>query len=41
MTSTIAFKNIRLGDSADPAKNFIMSVPAVPDGTLVIKREYY
>lgn len=30
---------VRLGASADPTKNFLISVPAVPDGTLTIERE--
>lgn len=30
--------SIQLGASSDASKNFIISVPAVPDGTLSIKR---
>lgn len=37
--SKIALKTIKLGDSADTSKNFLISVPAVPDGTLTIERE--
>lgn len=37
--STISLKNVKLGDSPDPSKNFVISVPAVADGTLTIKRE--
>lgn len=31
--------SVRLGTSSDLTKNFIISVPAVPDGTLTITRE--
>lgn len=37
--SKIALKTIKLGDSADTSKNFLISVPTVPDGTLTIERE--
>ena len=37
--STIAVKKVKLGDNADPSKNFLIEVPAVADGTLTIKRE--
>lgn len=37
--SAISLKNIKLGDNADPSKNFVISVPSVADGTLTIKRE--
>lgn len=37
--STISLKNVKLGDNADPSKNFVISVPSVADGTLTIKRE--
>lgn len=37
--STIKLKNIQLGDNPDPSKNFVLSVPAVADGTLSIKRQ--
>lgn len=37
--STISLKNVKLGDSPDPSKNFVISVPSVADGTLTIKRE--
>lgn len=36
--STLNLKNIQLGDNPDPSKNFVLSVPAVADGTLSIKR---
>ena len=35
---TLALRQIQLGDNADTSKNFVISVPAVADGTLVIKR---
>ena len=31
-------RSIQLGDNADTSKNFLISVPAVADGTLVIER---
>lgn len=37
--SKLATKTVKLGDSADLSKNFLISVPAVPDGTLRIERE--
>lgn len=37
--SKVATKTVKLGDSADLSKNFLISVPAVPDGTLTIERE--
>lgn len=37
--STLNLKNIQLGDNPDPSKNFVLSVPAVADGTLSIKRQ--
>lgn len=37
--SKIATKTVKLGDSADSSKNFLISVPSVPDGTLTIERE--
>lgn len=37
--STIAVKKVKLGDNADLSKNFLIEVPAVADGTLMIKRE--
>lgn len=36
---TLALRQIKLGDNADTSKNFVISVPAVADGTLVIERE--
>ena len=35
---TLALRQIQLGDNADSTKNFVIGVPAVADGTLVIKR---
>ena len=35
---TLALRQIKLGDNADNSKNFLISVPAVADGTLVIER---
>ena len=35
---TLALRQIQLGDNADTSKNFVISVPAVADGTLVIER---
>ena len=35
---TLALRQIKLGDNADTSKNFVISVPAVADGTLVIER---
>ena len=37
--SQLSLKKIKLGDNADLSKNFVISVPAVADGTLTIKRE--
>lgn len=37
--SQLSLKKIKLGDSADTAKNFLISVPTIPDGTLTIERE--
>jgi len=37
--STLTVKKIKLGDSADTSKNFLIEVPSVADGTLTIKRE--
>ena len=36
---TLALRRIQLGDNADTSKNFVISVPAVADGTLTIERE--
>ena len=38
MSGTLNLKKIKLGDNADLSKNFVISVPAVADGTLVIER---
>lgn len=38
MSSLLNLTAIRLGDSATPSKNFIISVPDIPDGTLTIER---
>ena len=37
--SQLSLKTVKLGDSADTSKNFLISVPATPDGTLTIERE--
>jgi hypothetical protein len=37
--SQLSLKKIKLGDNADLSKNFVISVPAVADGTLTIGRE--
>ena len=37
--SQLSLKKIKLGDNADTSKNFVISVPAVADGTLTIERE--
>jgi len=36
--SKLKVKEVILGDNADLSKNFVLSVPAVADGTLTIKR---
>lgn len=36
--SKIIAKTIQLGDSVDPSKNFVLSIPSTPDGTLTISR---
>jgi hypothetical protein len=36
--STIKTNNVQIGQSATPTNNFVLSVPAVPDGTLKISR---
>ena len=38
MSGAVKLNQVLLGDNADPTKNFIISVPAVPDGTLTIAR---
>lgn len=37
-TPNLSLTSIKLGDSATPANNFIISVPDIPDGTLTIER---
>lgn len=37
--SQLSLKKIKLGDSADTSKNFLIKTPAVADGTLTIERE--
>lgn len=37
--SQLNIKKIKLGDNADTSKNFLISTPAVADGTLTIERE--
>ena len=36
--SQLSLKKIKLGDNADLSKNFVISVPAVADGTLSITK---
>jgi len=36
---TLALSTVKLGDNADTSKNFLIKVPPVADGTLVIERE--
>ena len=36
--SQLSLKKIKLGDNADTCKNFLITTPAVADGTLVIER---
>ena len=36
---TITHRSIKLGASLDTSQNFVFEVPAIPDGTLTIKRE--
>lgn len=38
MAGKLAIKTIQLGDSATPSQNFVVTLPAVPDGTLKISR---
>ena len=35
---TLALRQIQLGDNADISKNFVISVPAIADGTLSITK---
>ena len=37
--SQLSLKKIKLGDNADLSKNFVISVPAVADGTLSLTKE--
>jgi len=37
--SQLKVKEVLLGDNADPSKNFVISTPAIADGTLSIKRQ--
>lgn len=37
--SQLSLKKIKLGDNADTSKNFLISVPAVADGTLSLTKE--
>lgn len=39
MSANLALTKIKLGDSATPANNFLISVPDIADGTLTIERE--
>jgi len=38
MAGILKLQQVQLGDSVTAANNFILSVPAVPDGTLDVKR---
>ena len=38
MAGTIKTQNIQLGDSATATNNFVLSVPASPDGTVKLSR---
>ena len=38
MSAELRLTKIKLGSNADTSKNFVISVPAVADGTLVIER---
>lgn len=38
MSGTLKVTQVKLGDSADQTKNFQITVPAVPDGTLKITK---
>ncbi len=37
--SELSLKRIKLGDNANTSKNFVISVPAVADGTLSLTKE--
>lgn len=39
MAYQLALKTIKLGDHADTSKNFLISTPAISDGSLTIERE--
>ena len=39
MSAELHLTKIKLGSNADTSKNFVISVPAVADGTLTIERE--
>ena len=36
---TLALRQIQLGDNADTSKNFVITTPAVADGTLSITKQ--
>jgi len=38
MAGNLKLQQVQLGDSATAANNFVLSVPATPDGTLDVKR---
>ncbi len=38
MSGTVKVNNVQLGDSATAANNFVLSVPATPDGTVKLSR---
>lgn len=39
MTAQLNLTTVKLGNNADTSKNFLISVPAIADGTLTITRE--
>ena len=39
MSAQLNLTTVKLGNNADTSKNFLISVPAVADGTLSIKTE--
>jgi len=38
-TGQINLRTVKLGDNADTSKNFLITTPAIADGTLTIQRE--
>jgi hypothetical protein len=37
--SQVNLRTVKLGNNADTTKNFLITVPAIADGTLTIQRE--